>query len=65
VADPKRSFLVLRFLVAFVVIAPLYLVLEAHRRPWYFVALIAAVGYGIAHLVEAAVRWRRGRRSGG
>jgi hypothetical protein len=52
----------LRFFIAFLVIAPLYLGLEGHRRPWYVVALIAAVGYGVAHLVEAVVRSRRPRR---
>ncbi len=46
----------LRFLVAFLVIAPLYIGLEAHRRPWYVVAAIAAVGFGAARMVGTRSR---------
>jgi hypothetical protein len=45
----------LRYLVAFLVITPLYIGFSAHRQPMYVVFLIALVGFGIGRLVEAAV----------
>jgi hypothetical protein len=50
-----RSLPMQRTIVAFFIIAPLYIAFSAHRQPVYVVAVIAAIGFGVGHLVEAAV----------